>query len=601
MSDLLSPEQHEVVFNQNGLSVVHACPGSGKTFTVAARLGHRIKQWMLPHQGIAALSFTNVACAEIKHKLETYHATSVYYPHFLGTIDSFVNRFIFLPFGHLIMNCKFRPVLVGEPYGSWNYKLKYERDCAQYFDKTSYDINNELIQTADYRLFKFKWKLTNKNGSENKNIINIKLIKKELWEQGFATQDDANYIAMKVMEKFPDIARAIVYRFPELIIDEAQDTSEIQMRIIDLLVKNGMGEIMLVGDPDQAIFEWRNAKPELFENKCTTWPNSAVLNDNWRSSQLICNCTYKLSCLGSTSTAVNKDVKDFGGAPTIVTYAKDSIQATIDFFLDLCHQHKIAVNPENVAILYRSKTFGAQINGARSLTFKEKPWLSDALVVSDFAEGKYRYDNSKFKDGFKKIESALLKYIFNKEFYSARELKELTDKIGFANWRKMLWIFINHMPPAQGCLTTWIEAMNTDISLLNHYKKIIVSLEKSGFKVKNKGLSMRIDKSKGNVSFDDLFVAELPSKPAIPYRFGTVHSVKGETFEAVLLFLNEKAANNSLYKNLLKAKKISDKGKEELRIVYVAITRPSKILVVAVLGSDDKAAWEKKLGVEQLW
>ena len=108
---------------------------------------------------------------------------------------------------------------------------------------------------------------------------------------------------------------------------------------------------------------------------------------------------------------------------------------------------------------------------------------------------------------------------------------------------------------------------------------------------------MRIDKSKGNVSFDDLFVAELPSKPAIPYRFGTVHSVKGETFEAVLLFLNEKAANNSLYKNLVKAKSISYKGKEELWIVYVAITRPSRILVIAVPSSDDKLGWEEKLGI----
>ena len=89
-------------------------------------------------------------------------------------------------------------------------------------------------------------------------------------------------------------------------------------------------------------------------------------------------------------------------------YSKDSIQATIDFFLDLCHQHRIAVNPENVAILYRSKAFGAQINGARSLTFEEKPWLSDALVVSDFAQGKYRHDNSKFRDGFKKIEHGFL-------------------------------------------------------------------------------------------------------------------------------------------------------------------------------------------------
>lgn len=55
------------------------------------------------------------------------------------------------------------------------------------------------------------------------------------------------------------MASAIVERFPIIIIDEVQDTSINQMAVFDLLSESGMKSIFLVGDPDQSIYEWRNA------------------------------------------------------------------------------------------------------------------------------------------------------------------------------------------------------------------------------------------------------------------------------------------------------------------------------------------------------
>jgi len=74
-----------------------------------------------------------------------------------------------------------------------------------------------------------------------------------LLKAGYANQDDANYFGMKILEHYPKVAKAIIHRFPLFMVDEAQDTSEIQMKIIDLLIDNGLENIMLVGDPDQAI------------------------------------------------------------------------------------------------------------------------------------------------------------------------------------------------------------------------------------------------------------------------------------------------------------------------------------------------------------
>ena len=68
---------------------------------------------------------------------------------------------------------------------------------------------------------------------------------------------------------------------------------------------------------------------------------------------------------------------------------------------------------------------------------------------------------------------------------------------------------------------------------------------------------------------------------------------KGETFEAVRLILKTKGIG-SAYKTLLN-KNISISASEELRIAYVGMTRPSKILVIAVPNDDNKNAWENKL------
>ena len=61
----LSDNQREIVFNKSGKFVVRACPGSGKTYCVSARLARLIHNWEKKHERIAVLSFTNVAWQEI--------------------------------------------------------------------------------------------------------------------------------------------------------------------------------------------------------------------------------------------------------------------------------------------------------------------------------------------------------------------------------------------------------------------------------------------------------------------------------------------------------------------------------------------------------
>ena len=107
-----------------GWTVVSARPGTGKTTTVAEYCIDLADRWRdyKPWQGIAVLSFTNVARRELEHRFSRRGKANqlLASPHFVGTIDAFINQFIFLPFGaHEMGFTGGRPMLVGQPYSFW--------------------------------------------------------------------------------------------------------------------------------------------------------------------------------------------------------------------------------------------------------------------------------------------------------------------------------------------------------------------------------------------------------------------------------------------------------------------------------------------------
>ncbi|MCD7931679.1 MAG: UvrD-helicase domain-containing protein [Tannerellaceae bacterium] len=163
----LSENQKAILDCEDNRIIIKACPGSGKTFTVSAKLSKLLRENRLfRHQGIAAISFTNTACRQIINSLkEDFNISTINYPHFIGTIDSFINNYIFLPYGHLVMKCKTRPEIAGTEYNQWfdyDYSLTKRfknqivfRDPNCYFDKVSFDINGNLLRLLPYQSYHF--------------------------------------------------------------------------------------------------------------------------------------------------------------------------------------------------------------------------------------------------------------------------------------------------------------------------------------------------------------------------------------------------------------------------------------------------------------
>lgn len=577
-TEIVLTEEQQSIIDKNGCFVVNACPGSGKTLAVAARVAKRVSDWQHTNRGIAAISFTNVAWQEIENYLynEFYVRATISYPHFLGTIDSFINKYIFLPFGHLVMGCCNRPKLVGPPYDEWE-PIQHgwywqNAECNQKICKLndfSYDAYDKLLNFAPRSHF-------DNCKSQHKFC---KKLKKEFNNKGYVTQLDANYFAMKILQEYPQIAEALSYRFPMIIIDEAQDSSEIQLKIIDLLIENGHTDIMLIGDPDQAIFEWRTANPHLFIDKYNQWSdNSFRLNENWRSSQNICDFFSKVSSCNEVPTALNVKYKDFSYAPQIWGYANKNCNDIVEKFLGLCRKNDIEIGPKNIAVLVRSKELlqGMQAPEDKKVRNNVNPWRD--VLTKNIAKSKYLFDSSSYKESLFLMEKPVYKIIQLKHELDALDLPDFVHEYGFVEWRRLIFSLIWDLPKTKGItLKEWIA--DAAKILKNHQIELEPKIKKD-----------RRPNFYSAMNFDELFNDDTSKVQTQFYTLGTVHSVKGETFDAVLLILKSRGGNNQKYANILISKASEN---EELRTIYVAITRPRKILVIAV-PKEDKEVWAQK-------
>jgi superfamily I DNA/RNA helicase len=600
----LSEEKKKIIYEKKGCFVVRACPGSGKTLIVATRFARLLAAWKLRHQGIATISFTNVAWEEIQNYLEKEELVNEFgkhapisYPHFLGTIDSFINTFLFLPFGHLVMGCNERPQFIGsphnniEPIGLW--KWWRNRECMQSQCKAndfSYDEKGHVISYAPSSRNHFP------NCTTSPKVCSK--IKKELNKEGNATQLDANYFALRILKDFPAITKALVKRFPVFLIDEAQDTSNIQMMILDILLGNGLSEVMLVGDPDQAIYEWRTANPSLFQNKYNEWrENSIVLNENWRSTKSICAFADKISSLNRPMVPKDTNLSEYDNRPTILGYKGiEELREMVSNFVIKC---KLAGIDENdIHILTRSNLFWTEGISQGVSKYGKSPWKSETRkrgqdhchvitpeVAQRITKSRFLFDQSEFKQAFHLLEQAICMLLKKLKVLRKADLDELISEWGgIAMWRQDIYKLLRLLPKTNCILSKWIDIANKSlesIKWLSGYKFAIITQGK-------------YKDYYANLSFDQLLDDPKSTKRKAGCYFGTVHSVKGQTLDAAMLVLKAKAADRRHYHKLLRLNKVEGiRENEELRIVYVAITRARKILFLSV-PYEYLGAWNQK-------
>ncbi len=249
---------------------VQACPGSGKTTLIAAKLILLAKKWTLSHQGICVLSHTNVAKDEIIEHLKKTKSLEAQrllsYPHFIGTIQEFTNRFLALP---LIRSNGLNEATVdNDEYVRLANKL-LEQDQFSWLKGTLSGLGSDEMRDGflreTCRLISEDGVAVNisKRPKAWKNPVKLERAKKALNqlknyldERGYYLYRDMYTLAQLACDYNSNLSESLSVRFPCVFVDEMQDTQKFQDELLCGIFPLDDPDVIIqrFGDPDQAIF-----------------------------------------------------------------------------------------------------------------------------------------------------------------------------------------------------------------------------------------------------------------------------------------------------------------------------------------------------------
>ncbi len=275
----LNDQQKEAVIANDRRILLEACPGSGKTTTLVARVAYQILCQKLSPAAMLTLTFSRASARDMERRFGMLFGALVGQPVHFSTIHSFCYRF-------LLFCSKKRatviPELIENQPGSG--KLKILRDL--YFRVNSEYPSEDQIEQLSNEISYVKNKLLKpeqfKSDFEQFSQI-FNRYEEYKKEHRLIDFDDMLSIAYDILKKDRELYRQYG-QFSHVHVDEAQDTSLLQHRIIEELSRGG--NLFMVGDTDQSIYGFRGAEPEYIVNIREMYPDARILRleANYRSS-----------------------------------------------------------------------------------------------------------------------------------------------------------------------------------------------------------------------------------------------------------------------------------------------------------------------------
>ena len=272
----LTEEQKSAVLATEGRVRAVAGAGSGKTRTLVYRYAYLLNDMGVPQSDILCMTFTNKAAQEMKTRISALCPGGVA-GDFVTTIHGFCVKFlreeIFrlgLPENFLIYDEEDMKALIKEVLEENGIERK-KGIVGNYLE--------ELGQFKAARVYISRFVLPTANIPEEEIPIFGKMVLRQ--KRYFALDfDDLLFYTLYILDSFPEVCQKWQQRFQYVMMDEVQDCSKPEWELFTTL-SGGYGNLFIVGDADQSIYEWRGAHPELFVE---FQPQTDVyLKENFRS------------------------------------------------------------------------------------------------------------------------------------------------------------------------------------------------------------------------------------------------------------------------------------------------------------------------------
>ena len=278
-----------------------AVPGSGKTTALQAKLcclAHHLP--LYDGQGILVLSHTNNAIDEIKKKLRTDCYQLFESPHFIGTVQDFVDTFLAIPFYELKYKKKVH-IIDKEAYKQEVerflnincpkavYPLRYKNfDFSDIYIHKNDEGNYEYTK-GDYSALTFpnikKWVNEGTVDAKHREILEYILsMKSAILNRGVLSYNDCYILAKDYLTIYPFVTRTLRKKFKYIFIDETQDLKKYQLDLIDKIFDCEECCLQRIGDKNQTIYQrpdraipdqWIVRNPQFLNNSLRLTPTIA--------------------------------------------------------------------------------------------------------------------------------------------------------------------------------------------------------------------------------------------------------------------------------------------------------------------------------------
>ena len=384
--DSLNEKQKEAVINTDGPMLILAGAGSGKTKVLTTKVSYLIEEKGIDPYNIIAITFTNKAANEMKSRVESMLGIDTKKIQ-ISTFHSFGLSVIKRYYNKLELESNFTIIDTDDVLSTIKRILKDKNlDPKIYNPKT---IRNKISSSKNELIDSDGLSKYSNNEFDDVIVSVYKEYENRLRINNSVDFDDLLMLPIVLFNENKDILKEYQERFKYILVDEYQDTNEVQY-ILTKLLSAKHKNICVVGDPDQSIYGFRgsNYRNILNFEKDYKDTKTILLEQNYRSTKNI---------LSAANDVIknNKNRKEKGlwtnkeEGPKIkykrCNDEKDEANYVVSNVKKLIND---GVNLEDIAILYRTNAQSRNIEEAflrENIAYK---------VVGSF----YFYNRKEIKD-----------------------------------------------------------------------------------------------------------------------------------------------------------------------------------------------------------
>ena len=595
---------------------VQAAPGSGKTTLLVAKLDLLARRWSHPQAGVCVLSHTNTARREVEERLRDREAASVLlsYPHYIGTITTFLHRFLALPYlrglGMMVRqvdddafaDAALRRAAANSTLRSWK-AVTSRRGGGWLFDNIvgnlTYDKAQGLVRLP---------RMPGPDSETGKALANLKA---QLSKEGVFRYDDLTAFAARSLDECPNLAACLSVRFPLVFLDEAQDTGGGHLRLLEQVFR-GRSVIQRLGDANQTIYgggdagsPWLPAEGDYID-----------LGTSWRFGKGIADFASRLTC---KRDQVIVGAREEEGQHAIFLFDEDTQKEVIPGFA----AYVVEQCPD-----WRSRAFDARVvaSGIRHQSEGLRAYFDDYLPpAKQRAEVTSLIGCLRCAADTTISDASLAQRLQGYSDGLIDVLRRLNHTPGDGlRWsRARLWAGLAAVDPdaplrLRGVLVDCLrgrvdlseeaawrataEAICSNLSLLTEASAADIAVGAGDFLHFSDPAEVLPDTG------TDVFVHQVCAEAELVLRLGSIASVKGQTHDATLV-VQSKAHTT---RDLVNAFSVAFGGKpppteanagklKAVMNVFVAATRPSHLLCLAIPATQFKVKKHRQKAANDGW